>query len=428
VKRTALLLAALLSCACATAPAATVHLRGPDGTWIELEAEEQDCVVSFAITPDQCEGGHALVVINRPDWMVLDDEEPPRVTEYRLGGETHSLQPGEALALGGIGGDATALTFTVSDGDNPVDVGSLRLQVAGGAAPSFEVIEEDRQSRAATIQVDLGELGPGAYEGALAVADLSPLANTAEIPLRFSIAGAQVSPDGQTVRLSGGGAGFTCRGDRRETVAVDAAGISAFLTVQMGGPYLYVREFRNVEDLGEQGGWHVVEAEAALEDIDGNAVTDEEVGVRLTYRFAVHRDLPVLMVTSVATNLGDAREVYSFWGWLPGGSYVTPDGEAHEWLMEYEDFGHPGWVYILPRNEGTPGIGWISDLLFGESRFGTMLLYTDPKHIDTPAGESVEMTFAIMPADSAEEVAEAAEKLRTAGATPAPQPPEAPEQ
>ncbi len=409
MKCAALFAAVALTCTY-VADAATVHVRGADGHWIEIEAQTDGDIVSFTITPEQAAGGRALVVINKPDWMVLDDAEPPRVIGYTLGDETIELSPGAAIELGAVG-DGTRISLDIADNANPIDVNSLALRVTGGAEATFQVTEEDREGHSAVVELDLSRLGPGAYDGTITVADLAPSGNTAELPVRFSIFGMKVTPDGQTIRLAAGGAGFSINGDPRQTVTVEAAGVSAYPTLQIGAPYLYVRDFAQVRELASVSGWHMMEADCALEDIDGNPMTNEEAGAQVRLVIAAHPELPVTVVRTEVTNLADARDVYCFWGWLPGANYVTPDGETHEWSMQYRDFGHPGWVYIAPRDPSRSGVGWITPAVFGESRFGTMIVYTDPKKITVEHGESVSTVFAIMPATGPEAVRTAAEAL-----------------
>ena len=105
-----------------------------------------------------------------------------------------------------------------------------------------------------------------------------------------------------------------------------------------------------------------------------------------------------------------------FWGWLPGAGYVTSDGETHEWSMSYDDVTPDRWLLLPSKTEGTPGVGWISSEDFGESRFGTMVLYTDPRKPTVEAGGSVSMTFALMPATDIQEVADVAQRLVEEGA------------
>lgn len=404
----ALLLAAPLS-------AASVHLRAPDGTWVEIAIEQRDGIVGFTITPDQTEAGRATVVVNKPDWMVLDDEEPPRVTGYAIGGRI-GQEMEEALNLGGLGDEQRMLTVEIADDANPIDTGSARLTGDALGAVALTLEDEDREERSARFALDLGALGPGAYELTLEVADLAPLANTLRLPVRFSISGTEISEDHQTIALSGGGAAFTLRGDRRDTVGVDAVGVAAFITFQPDGEkHLYVHEFASVEDLGEQDGWRLIDAEVALMTIDGDPVSSEDVGASLSFRFGLHADIPALVVRSTATNHVARRSLYCFWGWLPGDGYVTPDGERHEWSESYSDIGQKGWLHLPRRGGDGPGIGWISDQAFGESRFSTMLLYSEPRKPSVDTGESVEMIFAIMPAADLDEVRAVAERLELEG-------------
>jgi hypothetical protein len=360
------------------------------------------------------------MVINKPAWMVLDDETPPRVASYSTADvAAESVSADEVIAIESLGAavEERRITFELSDDANPIDVNAARLRVEGRPDMHPEIISDDRDARTATLSVDLNEFGPGAWEATLEVADLSPMSNTLRVPVEFSIAGAQVADNQQTSTLSGGGAGFTLRADRRETITVDAADLSAFLTLQPDGEkHLYVREFKRVEHLDADGDWHLVEADVALEDIDGNAVTDEQVGARLSLRLAVHSEIPAIVVTTHATNLAAARSMYAFWGWLPGDGYVTSDRETHEWSMSYEDTQPDGWLLLPSKNDSASGVGWISGGDFGESRFGTMLLYTSPRKPTVEQGESVTMSFALMPATEIEEVTDVARRLVEEGA------------
>ncbi|MFW5866824.1 MAG: hypothetical protein ACOCX2_03345 [Armatimonadota bacterium] len=417
-RHTPLALALILLSAAATF-AASVHVRTADGTWVEIQAGEQDGTIAFAVTPDETDAGRALVVINKPAWMVLEDETPPTLISHTAAGETVEFEGADPLDLSGLGQNAEgrAVSFTVGDDANPVDAASALLRIDGRPAVHPEVVAEDRDARTVQLRIDLNDFGPGAWEGTLEVADLSPMANTLTLPLSFSIAGAQIAANEQTITLSGGGAGFTVRAHRGKTVTVDAADVSAFLSLQpQDEKHLYAREFTEVRDLGAQAGWHLVEADVAMENIDGDAVTDDEVGTDLTMTFAVHDDIPAIVVTSTATNLAAPRTMYAFWGWLDGDGYVTSDGEAHEWSMGYDDVSPDRWV-LLPSASGEgPGVGWISDGSFGESRFGTMILYTDPQKPQVETGDAVVSTFALMPATDPDEVADVARRLVEEGA------------
>ncbi len=412
--RIAAVVSVILLATCALG--ATVHLRLADGSWVELDATEQDGTVSFSLGPDQATGGRALVVINRPDWMVLEDETPPRVTGYSIGDLSRELDGVSELTLGALG-DADwnrRVVIRVADNANPIDVDSLRLDMPGVFDVPVALVREDREAHFAEIELDLSGAGPGAYSGTLEISDLAPTHNTIDVPISFSIAGVEIAQDMRTIRLSAAGASFTAAGDGRANIGVDGSGAKAYITLQAGAAYYYLGEFTRVQKVDGVAGWQVVEADASLETVDGDPVPNEDAGISLSYRFAIHPDHPLVLVQSEATNLADTeRNIYMFWGWLPGEGYVTEDGE-HEWSMAYKEIGHPGWVY-LPATGAGHGTGWISEALFGESRFGTMLLYTDPKDVAVAPGETVSQLFALMPADEPDEVAEQARWLLEQG-------------
>ena len=69
------------------------------------------------------------------------------------------------------------------------------------------------------------------------------------------------------------------------------------------------------------------------------------------------------------------------------------------------------WLYVPSAQAGQPGYGVVTPQVIGESRFGTMIFYTDPTRIKTKQGDAVEMKLAIFPASSADEVAEVAAAL-----------------
>jgi hypothetical protein len=127
--------------------------------------------------------------------------------------------------------------------------------------------------------------------------------------------------------------------------------------------------------------------------------------VALEFDFEVRRTTPALLLTSRAINHGPEREIYCFWGWLPGREFqLAGDPQPREWRTEYRDLGVFDWAF-LPPLAGQTGLGVVTPQVIGESRFNTMLFYTEPKRLKTPKEGSVEMKLALFPAKSAEEVA-----------------------
>lgn len=394
----------------------TVHLRLGDGAWTELAADTEGGTVHFTITPEQAPDGRALVVINKPDWMVLEDDAAPTITSLTVDGETVELGEGGAIDLGERPTGTLTLVLDLSDDKNPIDASSVRIETGVSSLP-VEVTEADlpETETSGTLTLVLEDVPPGVHEAKLEIADRSPQRNATSIPLSLSVYGVGVGPGGQSVLLSGAGKTYEVLPEGQKFITIGEGGPGLYLTTQLHGQYYYVNEFASVEELSGVEGLPGARVYTNLRDIDKNLATNEEAGLDLSFDVALMAETGCLLVSAYAKNIGAAGDVYCFWGWLPGEGYVTPDGERHEWTMGYENIGEIGWVFLPAKSEGQPGVGWIAPGMFGESRFGTMVLYTNPTRIAIETDGELATHLAVMPASSAEEVAAVAAKLEELG-------------
>ncbi len=376
------------------------------GAWVALKTERRpDGPVTFTLVPPLCSAsGEALVVLGKPAWMVLDDASPPRVTGVTVDGTPRPVT-GEALALGAVSGDRTEVCLTLADDLNPLapDRVSLRLTPEAGDAVQLDRSGLRAGERQGRVVVRLGGLRPGAYHGKLAVSDQAPLANRALCSLEFSVFGAAVAPDRQSVVLVGAGSEYRLQAHLSEQLLLPG-GIWAKLTTRTAGTWLYPRQFTEVELTRDTPTEKTVLVRANTQDLDGKP--NEGLGA-LEYELTVRADTPALLVTTRSRNVsGKDAESNASWGWLPAAHYVTPSGRQ-EWRGKaadrYIDVGRVGWLWLAPVRAAGTGLAWMSPLKFGESRFDTMLLYSEAGPVK--AGGSAEIRFAIAPADSAETAA-----------------------
>lgn len=390
--------------------APTAHVRGADGEWREVPVEQAEGRVTVRLAPADGPGGRATLVVNKPAWMRLDDDAPPLLLTVALGEEGIAVN-GE-LDLGVVDADAPPLTVRVADERNPVDPASFRLALSGAPGPAQVTARAGPPERTGEFVVELPRLAPGSYRGEFVVTDMSPQGNALRVPVRLAVFGIAVAEDLSRVTCSTGAAAFRLDRSPKLPIVVEGGGQQLYITGQPPGALLYPREITGAElivDTPERKVCRVVAAEVGTHD--GRPV--DEPG-RFEFDLEVRSDLPCLIVRSRCFNETRDGETYAFWGWPGGAGFHTPDGEQ-EWSMTYRDIGKVGWVFLPSAAPDSPGLGWISPLKFGESRFGTMLLYTEPTRIPTRRGEAVEMDFALMPAMSAEEVAEVAERLEGLG-------------
>ncbi len=405
----------------AGAPQGGDFYRAPGGAWKALETRrEADRPVVFALTPGQCSAaGTVDVLLGRPEWMALEDAQPPRVTGLSVDGTPRAVE-GAALALGTLPGSGAVIDLALADDANPLSAEALRLHLtpAPGAALQVETAIAAPPGRTGRIVLRLKDLPPGAYRGELRLSDRAAAVNEAVYSLSFEVFGIGVSADRQEISLVGAGADYRFRPDQERQLLLPGD-IWAKLTTRHGSTWLYPREFTAVEVRRDRPGEQTAVVTASAKGLDGKAV--EGLG-ELQFELTVRADSPALLVTSRSVNrAAAAAEMNASWGWLPAPYYVTPAGRQ-EWSGKakntYVDVGRCGWIWLAPSRQDGPGLAWLSPMKFGESRFDTMLLYSESTSCAT--GTGVEIRFAIAPAGDAETAARLQADAIARGDLPAP--------
>ncbi len=409
--RTALLLACALPMFVAVGVGAqepVAHVRGGDGKWLEVPVESADGRTTVRLTPQLAGGATATIVLDKPEWMRLEDSLPPMIMSAAIGERVLPVEGG--LDLGAWGATPPPIRLTVADDGNPVDPASIEVRGLPAAA-RVDVGALGPPQKTGEVTITLPELAAGVYDATLCLADLSPQANTLRVPLRLAIMGLRVAADGSGVTLVNGHSEYTMANGAHVPLTIGPGGPTAYVTGQVGGTFFFPREVGRVEVLQDTAEVKSCRVTTRIGDADGKPL---EMAGRFEVDLTVRSDLPCLLARSRCFNEVADGEVYTFWGWLAGGGFETVEG-PQEWLGAYQNVGKVGWVYLPPTGAGRPGIGWISPLMFQQSRFNTMLLLTDPTRIATKKGEAVSMDFAIMPAESAEQVAQVAAQLDEMG-------------
>jgi hypothetical protein len=400
------------------------HFLRAGGEWLPVQGTPvADGALQVALPPSR--GG--LLLLNRPSWMSLEDTAPPAVISAALDGRPLQVADDGGVDAGCLPEGVHRLALILEDADNPIDVDSIRFDrrsVADGAASvQAEALEGAPRRVRATVMLDCRT--PGTFEDTLAAADRSPARHVARVPVRHSIMGIAISEDRQQVRLSNGAQTYLLQPDLSRQLQLPN-GVWAKLTTNMDGQWLYPREFTEVEITQSEGDVRTVRVQASDQSIKGKPVDGL---ARIEFVASVRTDTPALLITSRSINISDRPvPTYANWGWLPGAHYVIPDGQK-EWRGKaadrYFDVGWPGWLWLAPSRAGVSGIGWMSPLKFGESRFDTMLLYSDRAMCDP--GSGVEIGFAIALTESPDETQRIYDDLVGRGLLTAPEARTAPE-
>jgi hypothetical protein len=378
------------------------YYRDADGLWHDLETTVEAGRITVRLTSAMAAAEKCLIVVEKPQWMTLDDHMPPEITSIVVDGHTidgHS----DGISLGVLDGDSIRIAIGLHDQSNPISA-DAQLQYDGSTSMRVDLDTSGLgpSDTAGNLIINLSDLDVGDHQSVLRVRDLSPQGNCATWPVSFTVTGISVADDRQSVMLANsvGAFGFAPGLDRQIKLPV---GQQLYLTSSLGG-WIYPRQLDEVQITEDSPARKTVLIRSStLENEKREPVT---APARIEYELTILPDSPCLLVDSRLYNTGDAAAKGSFfWGWLGADHFVTPTHGEKKWegvaQNAYIDVGHVDWVWLAPKDDSQLGLVWISDAKFMESRFDTMLLRAPEKVLQV--GEHMEMRFAIASASSPEE-------------------------
>lgn len=393
----------LLGLLAASATCEQVYYRTADGSWESQEAVVTDGRLIITIEARLVGGPEVMVVTKKPDWMVLEDTAPPELTGVTANGISQSVDAG-AVDLGCLSGDTAELVFTARDDGNPLcpEGTMLRFDDAPGVGVEMDTAALGPPATEGRLSARLSGLTVGRYTGSVELRDLSPMSNSRTLPVTFTVMGVEVSDDHQKVALANAASAFEMQPHISQQLLLPN-GLWAKLTTALPGAFLYPREFTEVTVLADTPEEKTVLIVASAQNLEGEPVEDT---VRLEFELTVRPDTRALLVTSRSVNMsGDDLRISPNWGWLACPHYFAPEGKA-DWssgpdLERYSTIGHPGWLWLAPRNDDTPGLLWASNDRFGEFMGGSILLYG--RSVTVKPGEHIEMRQAFAAAGGPDE-------------------------
>ncbi len=402
-----------------------VYYRAADGSWASMEAPVKDGRLQIEIGPQIAPSGEAILVVNKPKWMVLDDTTPPQLSGLKINGTSRPVST-DTLHLGCLTSDTAEVIVGIKDDKNPISAAAVSFSLADalGAKVDVDTSGLGPPKTSGRLMVKMSGLKAGSYEGTLKLTDLAPLGNARSWPVSFTLVGISVSDDMQSISLANSAGSFSFELGVSKQLALPG-GMQVYLTGSLAG-WVYPAELTDVaviEDTAEAK--TVLIKSTRLQDDKQQAVPEGRA--RIEYELTIRPDTPCLLVTSRLYNLGENEAGGNFfWGWLPGAYFVTPTQGKQEWegvaQDKYIEVGKVGWVWLAPRSEGQPGLLWACDCKFTQSRFDTMIIHSPSTKLKTD--EFVEMKFAIGPADTPGEAEKMYKDLVQRGLVPEPPAPE----
>ncbi len=135
-----------------------VLYRDASGKWSSLPVDISGDTLHLQIDVAKIKNGRTMIVLNVPEGVNMDDQEPPRVVRFEIDGKDHGTV--QTIALGGIEMAPRNITIEVEDDLNRLQTRSLLVTVNGrrytlrDAGVSFERLSPEH----GIIAVDVAKL------------------------------------------------------------------------------------------------------------------------------------------------------------------------------------------------------------------------------------------------------------------------------
>ncbi|MGI5820299.1 MAG: hypothetical protein ACOX9R_19605 [Armatimonadota bacterium] len=108
----------------------SVWARAGDGSWTRIAPDVRDGRLMLQLTARQLAGGSALVVLDPPAWLSLEDAGPPKVELFAVDGA--DITGRQSIDLGWLNEMPGVIVLRVRDEDNPLDRGSIHVRTPAG--------------------------------------------------------------------------------------------------------------------------------------------------------------------------------------------------------------------------------------------------------------------------------------------------------
>ena len=388
------------------------YCKSRRGQWVEAPttAGERPHTVQVRLDPADLDAGRTRVVVNKPEWVVLDDNTPPAVVRVALDAQALADSGAEislpALAPGSV------LEMTVQDSANRIaaDRGGGLLDAKPVA---LQVNPDPADPKRATLSLKVpSNLGFGRHQLVLRARDESPEANAVERRFAFVRFGVEIAGDGQSLRLHASGASFSCPGDDLGIISAPFIHRRDIRVCMNGkGGFLHTEGFKSRPTLvTDEPDRKVVRVQPALYLKDAKKPSTE---FELVLDMEIRRDFPGLLVSSRATATAPFKKGYQFWSEFHSGPhYIGSDGRRVEWHARYAPIEPQGWIYLSPERPDDTGYGVATNGTLGEYLGNCLLLFTKPKqHPNMAAGDVIQIRFAVVPVTGPDEMAKGAEQI-----------------
>ena len=155
------------------------------GEWRPLEVQFAGGRVTFRVPADVA--GQTVVLLNVPEWLVLDDDKPPVVTAITVEGEEVEVAPDIDIDLGHWPNAPQKITAMFRDAANPIDLDGVTIALDGTVVPRNCVKWGGATGgKERLLGIGIGDVSPAKHVLSLRVPDAAAVPHYAEVLIRFN--------------------------------------------------------------------------------------------------------------------------------------------------------------------------------------------------------------------------------------------------
>ncbi len=177
--------------------------RTAQGEWKILKVEQTGKLVSFSPPADAL--ASTVILLNKPKWLTLPDDEAPVVEAVSVGGSAVELS--ETVKLGHLPETPESILVTLGDAKNPIAASRMAVSIDGREPAVFGgklEFDQSKDGKHVDVTISPGDLAEAVHTIFISVPDASPGFNTCTLQISFTTAPLLANGDFEQADPKGG--------------------------------------------------------------------------------------------------------------------------------------------------------------------------------------------------------------------------------
>ncbi len=177
--------------------------RTAQGEWKILKVEQTGKLVSFSPPADAL--ASTVILLNKPKWLTLPDDEAQVVQAISVGGSAVELS--ETVKLGHLPETPESILVTLGDAKNPIAASRMAVSIDGREPAVFGgklEFDQSKDGKHVDVTISPGDLAEAVHTIFISVPDASPGFNTCTLQISFTTAPLLANGDFEQADPKGG--------------------------------------------------------------------------------------------------------------------------------------------------------------------------------------------------------------------------------